>query len=62
MKTRICGDYAALLWARGESNSHGSPHTLLKRTRLPISPRARILSFLCARGGNRTHMPFDTRF
>ncbi len=28
------------LWAREDSNLHGLLHTLLKRARLPITPRA----------------------
>ena len=28
------------LWARGDSNSQGLLHTLLRRTRIPIPPRA----------------------
>ena len=27
-------------WARGELNSHGLLHTLLRRTRIPVPPRA----------------------
>lgn len=41
----IMSDAAArssLWWARGDSNSQGLLHTLLRRTRIPIPPRARI--------------------
>ena len=34
------------LWAREDSNLHGLLHTLLKRTRIPIPPRARYLSII----------------
>lgn len=41
-------------WARGDLNSHGLLHTLLKRTRIPIPPRAQ--SELCAPSRSRTHI------
>ena len=34
------------LWARGDSNSHGLLHTLLKRARLPVTPRALLHQYL----------------